>query len=347
MKTKYTGPLIGIMTGRKANGRIAGNGPLFIELQKKLISLGGISFVFIPDEVEDDTIIGYRYSPTHHHWTKEKFPYPDLVYNRIPFRKFERNELCQHFFSILREKNIPYFNPCFIDKYELYTLLNNHPILQHYLPQTILIEDKKELVSFIQKFQSIYLKPTQSSQGKGILRLRLKNPSSLLVEGVDTKESYQSLHHFWEDWNKELLEKHYLAQEEIKAAEFEGDRFDFRLLVHAEYNDYLLTGVGIRQSQRQTVTTHIPSGGKLLPYSRLQTTEHDEFIQTIVPSIGKALSDEFGYFGEFSVDAGVSKTGQYYIYEVNSKPMSFDEAEIEERKIEQLCRLFLQSIYQN
>jgi hypothetical protein len=173
MKTKQTGPLIGIMTARRANGVIAGNGPLFIELQKKLISLGGISFVFIPDEIEDDTIIGYRYYPAHNHWKKERFPYPDLVYNRIPFRKFDRDDICQKFFSTLREKNIPYFNPCFIDKYELYTLLNKHHLLQHFLPQTILIQDKKELFSFIQKFKSIYVKPTQSSQGKGILRLRL------------------------------------------------------------------------------------------------------------------------------------------------------------------------------
>ena len=57
---------------------------------------------------------------------------------------------------------------------------------------------------------------------------------------------------------------------------------------------------------------------------------------------GKALSEQFGYFGEFSIDAGISQSGNYYIYEVNSKPMSFDENEIEERKISQLCRLFFQ-----
>jgi glutathione synthase/RimK-type ligase-like ATP-grasp enzyme len=344
MKNSQTDRLIGIMTARKANGVIAGNGSFFIELQKKLISLGGISFVFIPEEIENDFILGYIFSPETNRWKKERFRYPDLVYNRIPFRKIEKDENSQRFFSTLKGKKIPYFNPCFIDKYELYQLMKKNALLHQYLPQTILVQDKMGLFSFIQRFSSIYLKPSQSSKGKGIFRLQLLNPSQLLLESVNKQESYQSFSHFWEHWNKELLERHYLAQEEIQSAVHDRNRFDFRILAHADYDDYVLTGVGIRQSQNQTITTHIPSGGRLLPYKLLQTSEHDKFIQTIVPQVGKALSDQFGFFGEFSIDAGVSKTGKYYIYEVNSKPMSFDETEIEERRIEQLCSLFLQQI---
>ena len=144
------------------------------------------------------------------------------------------------------------------------------------------------------------------------------------------------------EWETILKEKNYLAQEEIKSRTYDGKRFDFRILAHAENDHYKVTGIGIRQSQKQEITTHIPSGGKLLPYQLLQTEDHDLFIQTIVEQIGQALSEQFGFFGEFSIDLGISQTGKYYIYEVNSKPMSFDENEIEERKIVHLCRLFLQ-----
>lgn len=342
MKAHNLSPLIGIMTSQKADGTIAGNGPLFIELQKKLISLNGISFVFIPEDAAEEYIIGYTYSPEDNRWLKKRFPYPDLVYNRIPFRKSEQNEQSQNFFSILKERNIPFFNPCFIDKYELYQLLKNHDFLKQYLPQTILVDRKKKLFSFFNKYKEIYLKPRQSSKGKGIFRLRMRGSSRIELEGINRQDSYNSFHHFWDHWNKLLLEKNYLAQEEIKSAEYEGDRFDFRILAHANNDDYVLTGVGIRQSHEQAVTTHIPAGGRLLPYKLLQSDGHDQFFQTIVPHVGKALSEQFGYFGEFSIDAGVSKTGQYYLYEVNSKPMSFDETEIEEGKIEQLCHLFMQ-----
>ncbi|MEH7417744.1 YheC/YheD family protein [Neobacillus drentensis] len=337
-------PLIGILTARKSDGTIAGNGPLFIEIQKKLISLNGISFVFIPEEVETDHISGYCYSPEERRWKKESFPYPDLVYNRIPFRSSEKKEKSQWLFKHLQEKNIPFFNPCFIDKYELFQLLKKDRTLRDYLPETILVQKQHELLDFLKNFGGIYLKPTQSSKGKGIVRLRLDGPSGIQLKGINRLETYPSIAHFWEEWAEELFKKQYLAQEEIRPAEYEGKRFDFRILAHGNQDGYTLTGVGIRLSQEQEITTHIPLGGKLLPYQLVQSNEHDEFIQTIISTIGKSLSSHLGYFGEFTIDAGLSKTGRYYIYEVNSKPMSFDEADIEEKKIENLCRLFLQLI---
>ncbi|MGG3560243.1 YheC/YheD family protein [Neobacillus rhizosphaerae] len=344
MISKSEHPLIGIMTAKKANGTLAGNGLLFIELQKKLISLNGISFVFTPEDADEERIIGYSYSPDKKCWRKETFPYPDLVYNRIPFRKSEHDLSSQRFFSRLKERKIPYFNPCFIDKYELYDLFKNHDVLHRYLPQTIQVNHKKEFALFLNKHTSIYLKPAQSAKGKGIFRLKMIGSEQLQLDSVQLIENFSSLDDFWEKWSKKLLEKNYLAQEEIHSAKYEGARFDFRILAHAEYDNYIVTGVGIRQSHKQVITTHIPSGGKLLPYKLLQSNEHDQFFELIVPLIGSELSTKFGYFGEFSIDACISEDGEYYIYEVNSKPMSFDERHIEDRKIEQLCRLFLQWI---
>jgi glutathione synthase/RimK-type ligase-like ATP-grasp enzyme len=341
MKQRQSGPLIGIMTAKRANGSIAGNGRLFTSMQKKLISLDGISFVFTLDGVGEDSINGYTFLPDENRWIKNLFPFPDLVYNRIPFRKSEQSEECQRFFSRLKEKKIPFFNPCFIDKHELYDLFKNHPVLKSYLPETIPVSQKKDLFLFFTTHSSIYLKPAKSSQGKGIFRLK-QTFSQIQLEGIKYQETFPSFEHFWETWGNTLLQKDYLAQQSIDTEEYEGYRFDFRILAHGKGDGYVLTGIGIRQSQEQEITTHIPSGGRLLPYERIQTNAHDHFIHTVVPQIGNAMSERFGYFGEFSIDAGVSKTGYYYIYEVNSKPMSFDEPEIEARKLEQLCRLFLQ-----
>jgi hypothetical protein len=336
----HIGPLIGILTARKRNGTIAGNGPLFINLQKKLISQDGISFIFTIDGVKDEFIEGYTFIATKNNWVKLRFPFPDLVYNRIPFRKSEKNVEYQGFFSALKKRNIPYFNPCFIDKYELYCLLEPHPILQPFLPKTILANDKRTLSAFLKKHKSIYLKPAQSSRGKGIFRLKIESNNQVILEGINETSTFQSFAHFWEEWEIVLQEKHYISQEEIKSLRYQGKRFDFRILVHADNEGYTVTGIGLRQSQDQEITTHIPSGGRLLPYQLLQTAEHDHFIQTAVNHVGAALTEAFGYFGEFSIDAGISETGDYYLYEVNSKPMSFDEIEIEERKIEQICQLF-------
>jgi glutathione synthase/RimK-type ligase-like ATP-grasp enzyme len=336
------GPIIGIITARKKNGSLGGNGRLFMELQQKLISLAGISFIFTLDDVHENYINAHIYSPERNKWFKARVPYPDIVYNRIPFRKIERDQMYQALISALRDKDIPFFNPSFINKYELYCVLNQSPFLQDHLPETILIGQKEKLDAFIQKHQNLYLKPLQSSQGKGILRISEGDAKNLNVEGLTISETYQSFEEFWDNWGDVFKEKAYLAQQEIKSAEYEGRRFDFRVLVHANHNSYVVTGIGIRQSQEQNITTHIPAGGRLIPYGVIKSEEHDEFFYKAANEIGKALTERVGYFGEFSIDAGIDDSGHYYIYEVNSKPMKFDETEIEQRKISQLCSLFLQ-----
>ncbi len=335
-------PVIGILTSRKKDGSIAGNSTLFKKLQKKLISLDGVSFIFTLDGVHDNTIEGFTYIPEENGWEKIIAPYPDLIYNRIPFRKSEQEVKSSEFFSLLKERNIPFFNPGFIDKQELYHLFKNHPILQSYIPATIPAIEKETLSAFITEFQSIYLKPAKSARGKGIFKLAVDTQKKVLLRGINKNEDYLSFDHFWSEWKNILTTKNYLAQEEIKSSLFNQKRFDFRVLAIAEHDYYVVTGIGIRQAQKQDITTHIPMGGRLLSYQLFQTKEHDHFFQMLVEQIGKALSDQYGFFGEFSIDVGVTPSGQYFVYEVNSKPMSFDETEIEERKIDLLCQLFLQ-----
>ena len=340
MKKAQRKPLIGIITAQKGNGAIAGNSRLFKSLQQKLISSGGISFVFTVEGIHENEIDGFVFSVRKNSWMKSQFPFPDVVYNRIPDRTVEQSEAVQNFFSRLKEKGIPFFNPCFIDKYELYQCFQHDSIISKFLPKTSLIENKQNLLKLLETHSSIYLKPCNSSKGNGIYRLA-QSPS-LSLTGRKQQILYESYEQFWQEWGEKLLRKRYIAQEDIQSEQYNGKRFDFRILAHASGTHYVLTGIGIRQSQKQDITTHIPSGGRLVPYQLLQTASHDQFIQTIIPPIGKTLSERYGFFGEFSIDAAVSKTGQYYIYEVNSKPMSFDEPEIESAKIAQLCRLFCQ-----
>jgi hypothetical protein len=339
IENQHAGPLIGILTARKTDGTLAGNSALFVKLQKKLLSLGGASYIFTSEDVQDNFINGYTYLPESNHWKKIKAPFPDLVYNRIPFRKVE-SEDSQSFFSILKQKNIPFFNPCFLDKFQLYCLFKNNDMLINHLPETLLVTDKQTFSAFLEKKQSIYLKPSRSAKGKGIFRLSLTETSHLCLEGLKEKHAYPTFADFWKEWERELIDKQYLIQEEIISAKYNGKKFDLRILTHADTNGYRVTGIGVRQAVEQDITTHVPNGGRLLPYHPFHSNRLDRFIAFLVDEIGKTLTVHYGFFGEFSIDVGISVDGNYYLYEVNSKPMSFDEPEIEERKIDQLCSLF-------
>ncbi|MDQ0268967.1 YheC/YheD family endospore coat-associated protein [Cytobacillus purgationiresistens] len=339
---KNAGPIIGILTGKGKKESLAGNGPLFIALQKEVLKNQGITVVFTADNLSEETVKGFLYSPNHNQWVPVTCPLPHIVYNRVPFRKQEAVESFIEAAEFFSKKGIPFFNPGFLDKFNLYNVFNKSNILKTYLPETILNPKKNTLNTFLKQNGKVYLKPALGSKGKGIYLLTFLPNEEVKLEGVKETVVYSHFDEFWEEQKRPLQKKTYIAQKAIEPALNEGHRYDFRILAHYNGNEHILTGVGIRQSQSQEVTTHIPNGGVLIPYKQFQTSTHDEFFRSIVKEVGRILTESHGFFGEFSIDAGISHQGDYYIYEVNSKPMSFDETEIEKKRIHLLSQLFFE-----
>lgn len=334
------GPLIGILTSRDKNNSIVGNGHLFRELQKEIIKNGGISVVFTPHDIAQKNISGFIYSPEKNQWFSVTCPMPHLVFNRVPFRGLENTELFEETFHFFRNQHIPFFNPCFLNKYDVYQLLSKDSILKSYIPNTILATEKTPLYHFLQKYKKVYLKPAYGAKGKGIYLICLYTDGTVKLSSLKDNYTFLDFHVFWQEWEKVLKEKVYIAQKAVTPFLYNGKRFDFRILAHYSNNNYKITGTGIRQSKKQEITTHIPNGGVLIPYDQIQTRQHDEFFAMVADRAGKLLSEERGFFGEFSIDAGLSARGNYVIYEINSKPMRFDEQEIENRRLYMLTNLF-------
>jgi hypothetical protein len=336
------GPLIGIMTSPKNKFSLAGNLHLFINIQKELEARGARSFVFSFQDVQDDGhIIGYIYSHLMQKWHRTIMPLPDIVYNRIPFRSSEKTSQFQNCLQIFKEYQIPMFNPGFIDKYELFSLLSNSKNLKNYVPETILITSKGKLENFHIKHKNIYIKPRLLSKGKNIYRLN----EEFILESQNQRFMFSDFEKFWSDFGETFCEG-FIAQPTIQPAIVDGKRYDFRILSHwsATEKSYLVTGIGIRATNWNNLTTHLVNGGFILPYEKVQEAKHDDFISRLVNKVGHVLTDQLGFFGEFSIDAGMDSEGNYVIYEVNSKPMSFDEEQIERRRINSLCDLFIQIV---
>ena len=334
------GPLIGIMTSMSKRMALSGNGPLFQALQTAVLKKNGMVIVFPPETVVKDGITGVTFLPEHQKWISIKTPLPHLVFNRVPFRNAEQQPAFTDAVNYLSALGIPFFNPAFINKYKLYSLFARHPHLRKLMPESIAIKSMIQLASFLDQHRGIYLKPASSSKGIGIFRLRLCKGKIEFVSHSH-QHIYESMKDFWKVKARQLLKHEYIAQKEIIPAAIDGKRFDFRVHAHDGLEGYEVTGIGIRQSQKQDLTTHLPNGGIMLPYVTLKNNQHDQFFSWVVKEIGQLLTDELGYFGEFSLDAGITESGDYVIYEVNSKPMSFDEPHIEKKRITALADLFL------
>ncbi|WP_313799176.1 YheC/YheD family protein [Cytobacillus sp.] len=338
----HTGPLIGILAGRGKHQSIIGNGPFFRELQREIIKNGGISVVFTPEDIKETTIAGVIYTPELDKWTAITCPIPHIVFNRVPTRKIESTESFKEAFQFFQNRNIPFFNPRFLDKFTLFEMLSHDSILQSFLPMTIKITERDSLFRFLERYKTIYLKPSHGAKGIGIYKLCLQKNQTVIMHSLYDEHVYKDFQAFWKEWEHPFLKKNYIAQESVKPALFEGKRYDFRILAHYTEKGFQVTGTGIRQSREQEITTHVLNGGCMIPYEGIQTEEHDQFFAMIVERAGKILTKKLGFFGEFSIDAGLSEDGKYIIYEINSKPMRFDEINIEKKRIRTLVQLFLQ-----
>lgn len=340
---------VGILTvsNPKKESGLGGNLTLFRDLSLYLLKHGILAYVFTGNALHPDSLRGYVFSSISNKWIECKVPFPDIVYNRIPSRSYEASEEFQHLITHFKDSRMNLFNPCFIDKYVMFEALNEDGFLTKHLPPTTVLRNSDCLHSFLETYRHIYLKPCKGSQGKGIYTIIKNDDDTLLFNSLKHCESFPDFASFWETKKRDLLKRSYLAQQAIRPKKLFGHRYDYRILVHYEKGFYKVTGKAVRMSQTQEITTHTPRGGKLFPYQDLQSRSLNQKLANIAQKCGEILSKKIGFLGEFSIDIGEDESGSLFIYEVNSKPMQFDEVEIETNRLLHLKNLFIELTFPN
>jgi hypothetical protein len=334
-------PLVGILAGDSYNKDFAGNEKSFQRIQLALQKIGGLSYVFTPKGFSRHTVRGFVYDFKQKDWLEAPFPYPDIVYNRIPFRRLEQNKSFQQLKTELHSAKIPFFNECFFSKWQTYELLSQNNQLHPFLPTTRKLTSLTSLELMLKQTSKVYLKPSNGKKGKGIVVIEKMNPNSWQVQTIHHHLKDLTYQQLVKDWIDPYLIQDYIIQQAIEPLKWEGSRFDYRVLVHRKNKDqFVISGIGVRQSHLQQVTTHIPAGGKIVSFSKLPFSEDEAVITKVVNQTGQALLQRFQNIGEFSLDIGKSVNGDLFIFEVNSKPMVFDEDEIRKEGLDHLIQLF-------
>jgi glutathione synthase/RimK-type ligase-like ATP-grasp enzyme len=334
------GPVIGILTAKEKGG-YQGNFPLFQELQKVVQSRGGISFVFSLSDIGSERIEGLCFNEEKNTWISCKFPLPHFIYNRIPSPSAEKTDEFTGFLQWTEKKNIHFFNPHFFNKWEIYQCLAENDSLKPHLPETKLVHNKEELEADLKDKQRMYIKPVLSSKGKGIRLLELCGDGQIICKSTKKIEKFIRFDRLLLKYPEWFEADEYIYQEAIQCRKLNNQRYDLRVLVHFTGTEFLIIGIGIRVSERQDVTTHVPEGGKILPFRYVETKELIAKIEALAEDCGRQLSSAFGLIGEFSMDLGMQESdGRLVIFEINSKPMKFDENEIEEKRLESLAESF-------
>jgi YheC/D like ATP-grasp len=333
---QHLGPIVGILTNDDRTP-FSGNIKTFKRICKRVLMTGGIPVILTPSAFSTKSIKCYTFCFTTKKWIELFSPLPDVIYNRIPTVQYESNEVYKQFRKEIDRLNIPFFNESYLSKIQTTSILSSNPFLSKYIPETIRINNKDELDLYLRKWKYLYIKKHHSSRGFGVFKLTLLNNNLVQIRNAFHVELTKEISECWKFLRS--LNEGYICQRGIVSELPDGRKFDLRILAHKHEENYVLTGIGVRVGTLNGITTHVPRGGSIISTDELPIALNYSLLQEIVQHTGNALNTEDGNFFEFSMDIGL-QNNHYYIFEINSKPMVFDEIEIKEQGLENLIQLF-------
>lgn len=315
-----------------------------------------VAFLTTPSDLDftNYSAIGYTIlSDSEHTWYMQRFPFPQMIYNRVGILvKEEAHSKYSYLFSAFLPTtgNTHVFNCGWLNKWNVYQKLVEASELKVHIPVTEQFSLEK-LAIFLKRYRKVYVKPQSGSYGRGIIRVT-KWPDVYFCES-HTKQGkkHSQLCSNLEEIVKLLLpEESYLVQQGVDLAALAGRVADFRVhLIKSGREGWEVAGAVGRRASLMGVVTHGWCGGSCEPAETLlaqlfldQASDcFDSLIQAAV-AIACYLDTQLpGTLAELGFDIGFDREGQLWLLEVNDRPNHLLLKLVDKQAEERLASLLL------
>lgn len=292
--------------------------------------IGGLIYAFTPKSIiwERNIVYGLYYNVKSSKWEYGIFPLPTVVYRR----NFHTDQRTIN--KLIKLTNNRLFNSSRFTKFDLYKRLSKNEELLKYVPPTEISSSYKQVKSFIDKQNSIILKPVDLSRGRGICLIE-KNNTGYKINDYRTKvpeeiilKDDDSLKKFFD--NNESFFNKYLIQKRIALATIDDCRYDIRVVMQKnEKHLWQCTGIECRVGGSHSLVTNISRGGcaltleDALKKSFEEPTDYDLLIKQVhelSEKLAVYLDTSDQHYSEFGMDIAVDINKNLWIIEVNVFP---------------------------
>jgi len=321
------GPVLGLLLGNR-NHWYTGS---YLNREPERVAevgrrTGGLMVAFSPRtlSLRDGCAYGLFFDPTRSQWSYGALPIPSIVHRRSfhqPPHSIER----------LWELGVQVFNSRRYTKWELYQILSRDEQLRRHLPETAAVTDGREVFDMLGRHESLVLKPSELSRGRGILfvsnddgHFRVQDCRSGSAP-VTTRLDPEQLAAFLAG---EIADHRYLCQAKIELATIDGAPFDIRVVMHRTPN-WQCTGMECRLAGPGQLVTNIAHGGRAL---WLEDAVQEAFGDAAAPTLVREEAVELARrvchllehtgesFGEFGIDLALDQRGNMWFIEANVIP---------------------------
>ncbi len=320
--------------------------PFFIEIMKAAKVKGIITYIFTLQDIDwqNKRIYGWYYN--NNQLYRQYFPFPQVIYNRISSRKFEKSTETKEAIRRFKQEKIAFFNEHFLNKLEVYYALKVFEPLAKIMPKTTVYRNKYSLIFMLQQFPVIYLKPVAASLGRGIIRITKQNNDVYLLHSnsfQNTEEKiFNSLQELQVYVRNRLKNKQYLIQEGIKIINFNNKPVDFRILVNKNgEGKWQISSMIARSSTVSTIVSNIARGGEIRQINEMlklfeieKIKKMKQLLRSTALTIAETLDNSvIGHFAEFGIDLALDENKKIWLLEVNTKPSKNDMPETDKIRI--------------
>lgn len=272
-------------------------------------------------------------------YIREWIPLPKIIHNRAIYLDHGSDQELESW----TQHGIHVFN-----RWNRYSKLQIHQILlldetiRPHLPGTFpaTLKNMKVMMS---AYDSIIIKPTNSSIGRGVMKMDRTPTGWQLVYPATLKISNK----VWRQVNfrrqlpltlrRKIQSRAYLVQQRLPLATHDNRPFDLRVSVQrGASGDWCVTGIVAKVASRKLFLTNVAQGGQVktlmeilaADYPSLNSRAVCEQITEFALRVAKFLSTHLPHLADLGLDIGITTDGYPLFIECNGKDQrySFREA---------------------
>lgn len=334
--TLFIGPIIGIFTAGFTPfplRPIGERSSFFSKLLSVKKSVGALPFIFGEQHIDWDQglINGYFYHENK--WKIIPIPFPNVIYDRLPNRKSERNPLLKKVKDRLqKEYLIPWYNPGFFNKLDIYERIQQEQSVAKYLPETHPFTSFSSIETMLTNYGHVYFKPIHGSLGLGVHQIiydKFQNDYFCRyqdTEGVNRLRKFSSLEGLFHTVFANRSLENMIVQQGIHLLKDNNHPIDFRIHTNKDgQGEWYVTALAAKIAGPGSVTTHVRNGGEIKTleeiFSQQESEDYSNKLTEAALLLSKALERNMeGIIGEIGFDLGIDRQGQVWLFEANSKP---------------------------
>lgn len=287
-------------------------------------NLGMTPFYMCLQHISEKSALGLRYENKKYRLIR--LPIPKVTHNRaMTLTPYLQNQL-----KLLSKSSIVFNGQNRHDKLRIHKLLMTNKSIREYIPESMAYS-REQLVEAMDRFSSLYIKPTNSSIGKGVIKVTQKENEDWQLywsnnepKMLNEKKAQAFIH-------EKVGTQSYLIQQAISLATYQGRPYDLRISAQrGDKGKWQITGIVGKVAASGRHVTNLAKGGEARRCEELfRASGFDPYrIRAAVEQVSLIIVENLSWripaIADVGLDVGVDDYGRIKLIEVNGRDQRYE-----------------------